>query len=350
MGQFSQKVLALDVPVLIPLDRSITASCSFQNWSATTVHLLCVRVSLGTSAATEQSFVQTFPIPIKLYDTLPLYRQFNEPVCETQVSADNQVLLDVKLPNSAVGPQDQIQLLAKVTANHLYKRAKKLQLKLVTLQLKEIMEGYDGGLPAKREVKLYSETREHDSTLTTEGISNEFTLKLPFENDLLDLYSSFNAQDYSDSQVNFITASFNKNKNFSKLTEGVPLTHVQGFTLLGKLFSLRYELVLKVKISHGKDLDCVIPLIVSPYNRTSSKYLMLWILHECQIARDFFGKAAVLEIASYARAEEMYKETRRHCAPPTLYFNNIADWEQLGYNPELFGKKNPERVLLGFID
>ncbi|GEQ71055.1 hypothetical protein JCM33374_g4736 [Metschnikowia sp. JCM 33374] len=351
LGQFSQSMLGLDVPILIPLDKNIVPSGYFDTWGATTVYSFVVRVTLGTSVSNEQHYTQEFPIPIKLYDTLPLYRQFNEPVCQSQVSTDKQVLVDVTLPTSAVGPQDTIDLAVRTAANHLYnKRKKNLQLKSVTLQLKEIFEGFDNGLPARKETKLFSETKTHESLLTTEGIEDSFSFVFPHENDLLELYSSHNTQDYSAGRVNHITASFNKNKNFHKLAEGVPLSHVQGFTIHGKLFALRYEFVLKVKLAHGKDIICSIPLTVSPYNRASSAYLMSWIMSECQVARDSFGRDAVADIVNCGRFEDMYRTTRRFCEPPVVYSYNPSDWIELGYNPDAFHTPRSDRRFVCEID
>ncbi|KAM9892537.1 hypothetical protein OXX69_011990 [Metschnikowia pulcherrima] len=350
MGQFSQVMLGLDVPLLIPLDRDLTPSCYIETWAATTIYTLNVRVSVGTSVANEQYYMRDFPIPLKMYDTLPLYRQFNEPVCESQVSADKQVLVDITLPASAVGPQDMINISAKVAANHLYhKRKKNLQLKSVTLQLKEIFEGFDGGLPARKENKLFSETKTHECLLTTEGITDAFSFKFPHENDILELYSA-NIQDHSKANVTQISASFNKNKNCPKLADGVPFSHVQGFTLLGKLFSIRYEFVLKVKLAHGKDMIVSIPLTVSPFSRASSTYLMSWIMSECQSARDIFGRDTVADIVTCRRLDDMYRITRRFCEPPVVYSYNPSDWVELGYNPDAFYSPRSERRYVCEID
>lgn len=349
-GYFYQEMLALDVPILIPLGRDVTPSGYFDNWGATTVHLLLVRFVTGRNAATEAAFVQTFPIPIKMYDTLPLYRQFNEPLTESCLSSDHQVRVDVVLPVSSVGPQDTITVAARIGANPLYNRRRKLlQLKQVTVQLKEILECFDGGLPARKEQKLVSSTREYGKTLTTEGTEATFEFVLPHDNDLLDLFS-LNAKSFDGAEVNLSSASFNKNKNFSRLAEGVPFTHVQGFTLAGKLYALRYEIVLKVKVGHGKDIELAMPLTVSPFNRKSSGYLLQWIKSECQLARDTFGKDVVAAVAYLRSNDDLWKSLRRYCAPVTVYNNTRDDWASLGYNPEAFGKPVADDAFVSYID
>lgn len=350
LGQFSQEMLALDIPIVIPLDRAIIPSASFDSWGSTTTHQLIVKATVGSSAATEMSFVQTFAVPIKTYDTLPLYRQYNEPIRDVQYSSDNQVQTEIVLPVSAVGPQDQISLGLRIAANCLHRTiSKNLQLRLVTVQLKEVLECFDGGLPARKENKLCSATQEFMTALTTEGINCNFQMTFPYFNDLLDLYSSGN-RPVVGGEVKQTIATFNKNSNFSKLADGVPLTHVRGFTLVGKLYGLRYELVIKIKIGHGKDFEHMLPITVSPFDRASSAYLIDWIKTECLNAREQFGKQTVAKFASAHSWDAVYRDLKRTLPPPIVFMNTRADWVRLGYNPEAFGRSAGEKTLSDYID
>lgn len=349
IGEFYQELLALDVPVLLPLPRDITPSAYADNWGATTVHYLYVKFTGGTSAQSEFSFSESFALPIKVYDTLPLYRQFNEKVVESRLSADNQLVVQISLPVSAVGPQDPFMVQVDVSANPLHnKRRKNLLLKLVTLQMREIMECYDGGLPPKKENKFVSTTVDLDQMLTTEGISHRFEFEFPLENGSLEQYNS--ASTIGNQVVHSATALFNKNKNYTKLADGIPLTHVQGFTLLGKLYSLRYEVTVKVKINHGKDIDLTIPITVSPYDRHSSQYLLLWIRNECIEARDKFGKDTVLQVSRLHSHDEIQQILNHFCDGPRVYLNNREDWNCLGYDPQAYGKQGTGKPLVTFID
>lgn len=342
MGEFYQKLLALDVPLLLPLPRNVTSSGYFPFWNASTVHYLCVRFTGGTSAHTEFSFEEKFAIPIKLYDTLPLYRQFNEPIVEQQPSSDSQVLVDLELPVSSIGPLDPFHLRVKIAGNPLHnKRKRNLRLRLVTMQLKEYMQGFDSGLPAKRENKLVSQTDECDTLITADGTTHIFDFPFPQDNDFLRHFAiSDAAEPYSEElTVKFPSATFNKNRNLPKVAEGIPVTHTQGFTTLGRLFSIRYEIIVKVKISHGKDTVVRLPLTVSPYDRASSEYLLSWIKGECLLARDRFGKETVNRIASTFKDEEVQLMLQRFCPPPISYRHNKNDWERLGYSMEGYGRQ-----------
>lgn len=350
VGTFYQDLLALDVPILLPLPE-VPPSGYSEVWGAYTVHFLNVRFTAGTSAQQEQVFVESFPVPIKVYDTLPLYRQFNETVVETTSSPDKQVLVELQVPVSAVGPRDQYSVNLRIFANsQIAKRKSNLALKLVSALVKEIMEGHESGLPARKEQKLFLSVKDFDTRITTNSESFSFAFRFPYDNDLLLLYSLVNTRNYLDADVNVHTATFNRNKNFSKLRDGVPLSHTQGFTLLGKLYSLRYELSLKVKVGHGKDIDIKLPITVSPYDRSSCIYLLSWIKEECNIARERFGKFLVAKLAQAHHVDEAALELARYAKPPTLYYYKTSDWSRLGLNPQLFGKAGPDAMTVLHID
>lgn len=350
-GSFYRELLALDIPVLLPLPRDVPASCYFDNWGATTVHYLYIKFTGGTTSQAEFSFLESFAVPIKAYDTLPLYRQFNEKVVETCLSGDNQLVVDITLPVTALGPQDPFSVLVDVKANPLHnKRKRNLQLKLLTLQMREVLECYDGGLPPKKENKFISTTVEFDRLLTTDGISHQFAFNFPHDNDSLVIFKDTSDVSYDKETVNSATALFNKNRNYTKIAEGVPLTHVQGFTLLGKLFSLRYEITLKVKMGHGKDIETTIPITVCPYDRESSAYLLQWIRAECLFARDKFGKETVSRLSRTHSQDDAQQVLNQFCEAPQVYSYNIEDWAYLGYDRQAYGKQDTGRPLVTYID
>lgn len=340
MGKFYQELLGLDLPILLPLPRDVSCGGFYPNWNASTVHFLIVRFHGGTSRDSEIIFEEKFPIAIKTYDTLPLYRQFNEPVVERHQSSDNQVVVDVSVPVSSLGPNDHCSVDIKVLTNPLHdKRKRNLRLKQMTLQLKEIVECFDSGLPLKKELKLKSETVEFEKQITSDGILHHFGFTFPFENDFLSLFSVTPGPDpdLASLEVNYPSATFHKNKNMAKIPDGIPITHTQGFTNSGKLFSIRYELVGKIKISHGKDLLLHFPITVSPFDRESSTYLLNWIKTECIMAKEIFGRENVNKLAHSFKLDEMAAILHRFSSPPRVYTVNRGDWSALGYVPERYG-------------
>ncbi|EGW32839.1 uncharacterized protein SPAPADRAFT_136447 [Spathaspora passalidarum NRRL Y-27907] len=361
VGEFYSKLIGIDIPILIPLPRDVVSSGYVPSCNASTVHKLSVKVSCGKTAETETNFVESFPIAIKCYDTLPLYRQYNEPVLYQMVTNDNQVIVECKLPVSSIGPGDNINLECNVRTNTANNRLHKhIQLKQLTLQLKEIIECYDAGLPPKKEFKLVSTTQVFkNQEIHASPFNHNFQIKFPYENDYLSLFSQpeipLDPQLEDDCSTTVIE-SYNicKVRQLDKLEEGIPLTHIQGFTKVGKFYSIRYELIVKAKFSHAKDVNVNIPITVSPYDRDCSEYLLQWILYECDVAKQTYGKQLVEEYCALGdRYDYVVSLMSRFVDAPTCYRYSIDEWKHLGYNMDAIGVANGidgTQSLVGYID
>ncbi|EMG49926.1 RGL1 RHO1 GEF localizing protein 1 [Candida maltosa Xu316] len=336
--KFYQELHGLDIPVLIPIPKDITPSGYSPTFGATTMHNLVVFVSLGSDVASELNFRDSFPVDIKTYDTLPIYRQYNEPILETCCSSDNQVVVDVAVPVTSIGPDDDLKVVATVKTNSANNKVKKnLMLRSVTFQVKEVLEGFDGGLPPKKEVKIHTETQLYESKeLNSQGVSQAFSLKFPYENDYLELFEQNHPppiiekeveQDFSTTIIESINIS--KLKTIDKLPEGVPVSHIQGFTLSGGFYSLWFEIVIKVKLSHAKDTTVHIPIIICPFNKESSKYLLQWIMQQCEIAKELFGKEFNRVYASATSYSDMIKLINQYRKPPIIYTTRVNNSDHL---------------------
>lgn len=387
VGSFSQELLGVDIPILFTIPREILSSGMAPLWSASVSHRLCVKVFLGNSYNAETTHMETFPVVIKLYDTLPLYRQYNEPLVRQVISADNQVEVNLAMPITAVGPKDFFSIDVSIRANPLHNRVSKfLKLKDLTFQIKEVLECHEGGLPSRKEAKLLSDHKDFlalkQKLTSSQSIRSQFNVAFPVENDSLHIYESsignhdgnnsnnninnnrnneFNSVNHitedafsgldglsSSSSATVTSANIAKYNILDKLDEGIPLTHVQGFTSVGRLFLLSYEVVLKIKLAHSKDMDLRIPLTVSPFDRKSSAYLLNWIKRECDTAGQLFGRDMVnWLIQNESRANDVLRQ--RYLAPPILYKNTRNDWIRLGFNGDAFGGRHPSKMV-DYID
>ena len=329
MGEFSQLLQGLDIPILIPIPKDLTPTGHSPTLGATTIHNLVVFVSLGNSASTESTFVDYFPVDIKMYDTLPIYRQYNEPIVESRYSSDNQTLVEVAIPVTSIGPGDNLKVMCTVKTNSANNKVKKhIALKQLTFQVKEILECFDGGLPPRKEFKLHTESKAFAKEINTQGTSQTFSIQFPYDNEYLEMFTpkedgSSNNTDITESFSTTIIESTNisKLKVLDKLPDGVPLTHIQGFTLLGKFYSIWFEIVIKVKLSHAKDIDIHIPIIVCPFNKESSTYILNWIMAECEVAKREFGKEFNRIYSSTSKYLEMVKLIDRFRQPPVVCDN-----------------------------
>lgn len=357
-GNFaSTALLGLDIPLLIHLPKEMVASGYNSNWNAATTHNLLVRVSVGESVETETNFVELFPIPIKLYDSLPIYRQFTESINESVVSPDHQLIVDYNLKESCIGPSDKLNLQIKIMKNSLnYKVSNRLRLKSFDLLVKEIVECHEGGLPPYKDIKIIEDFKECKDYNLNNDITFDYNFLLPLNPDFLSIFEApklnIDKYDHFDEMPNHkvpvdINNHYNAKQHQIKLIEGIPITHYQHFTSLGKLFSIRYEIVLKLKLIHGKDFAVRIPIVLSPYNKVASEYLLNWIIYECRLASDIFGKSLVDKLVKTFNPKESNTLLAPLNEPVKVYKNTRADWVQLGFTVDSFGTPQP---VTGLID
>ncbi|KAI5952513.1 hypothetical protein KGF54_003380 [Candida jiufengensis] len=353
---FSEKVLGLDLPILIPIPRDVISSGCSTTFGSITTHYLTVKVTTGESSTTEVSYMEMFPVVIKLYDTLPLYRQFNEPVVELRNSPDNQVIAEVTIPNSSIGPGDQLNLICKLMTNSSNNKVKKhLSLKQQTFQVKEYLECYDGGLPPVRENKIYSTTTHSNQELNTQGTTTTFTFPFPTDHDFLDIYRqeepSINSQEVTyDYDTTIIEpTNVSNQKLMEKLVEGLPITHIQSFTTQGRFFSIKFEIIIKLKFSKSKDFDIKFPITICPFNRQSSEFLLQWIIHECEVAKARFGKQFIDQFFASRNYNDICSLMSRYKSPPIVYRYCKEDWIRLGYDGDSFGDSRSKNIV-SFID
>jgi hypothetical protein len=355
IGEFYQELLGTDIPVLIPLPKDIISSGRYPHWNAQTAHFLYVQVSCGKTIETEINYGESFPIVIKLYDTLPLYRQFNEPVIEIKESFDRRLVIETTIPHSSVGPKDEFMIIVKVMTNSLSNNTRRnIRLNKLTLQIKEILECHEGGLAPRKEFKIFTTSKEYpqNNIINTSGLIEKFQFPFPGRNDYLESYSNKNTHNglinssFKNPEELLTIQSINISRDnlIEKLDEGIPLTHTQGFTTMGKLFSIRYEINLKFRFSRAKDIEIRLPLTISPYDRKSSEYLLNWIMNQCETARTRMGPNVVNQIAGPISYEAMVPIINRFKTPPIIYRYSRSDWVRLGYSEEAFGKKGKHAV------
>lgn len=321
-SQLTESILGIDLPFIVPLPRDVTSSCHMARWSATTQHLLRVTVSHGSKEIVKADF----PLVVKRYDTLPLYRQFNQPITRTEDSADRQVMCEYSIPNLSVGPRDDLIVYVKV-ASHPGKR--KAKLKRIGLELRERVCCHEGGL-GNKDTKIVTFAQDFDNVpITTQGIASQLSLTFPVENDVL--ASIMSSQDKSPRECVASTEYTH--------TE-IPLTHAKGFSLEGKLYSIQYELVLRIKLSHARDIETRQPITVCPFDRISSGGFLKWIMKEWEITRKEFGEAS---------NEELSKLVDQQTLPTKLYrLKNKSDWSVLGLSDRAVGSTG--KSLAFFVD
>ncbi|ONH66839.1 Arrestin family protein 1 [Cyberlindnera fabianii] len=283
----NDRIIAMDVPFLIGIRTDICPTS--EGSRGTTTHRLEVNVNSG-----KQSREYLFPVVISTYDTLPLYRQFNEPISKVVDSRDNAVMVDYSLPTSAIGPHEELVVNFKLSTNPVYpKLADKVKLKKITM---EIVEVFDCRCDKSfiKESTLVSSIKDYGNTyLGVRGLTESLTIsQKPSENDKYRLFLK-----HQDPKLLRTNASVNNNSSSSSNElrpliidyneDTIPLTHHQPMTKRSILFSTYYELRLFFKLSGAKDVEVKQPITIAPFDRTKSIYLLKWIIKESEMAEIF---------------------------------------------------------------
>lgn len=353
IGEFSERVLGADIPILIPIPKDIVPSSYLTHWNATTKHILLVKVCVGESYDKEECFSEIFPIPIKQYDTLPLYRKFNEKIIERTTSHNDQILIQVSLPSCSFGPSDEVSAVVEAAINtNSNKTKKQLKLKYYSIQIKEIIDFHEGGTSSRKINKLLTETKSFlsdDALLTTQGIKHTFNITFPTENEVLQLYHNHiyhNSNLRSNEHIDL--SEVRDTDRIGRLIEGIPLTNTQGFTFYGKLFSLSYEITFKVKLNHGKEIEISVPIVVCPFDKLASRRILNWIMEECEIAKERFGKPFLSQI-NILRFDEIDAILRRYTPPAKIYKYTKSALLKFGFKKDESLHVN-DKTLICYID
>lgn len=340
MGQLVVKnVLGVDIPMIMAIPHDVPLLGLFSNWNSLTIHTLHVEYTVGSRGDSEQhTYVKDFPLVIKRYDNLPIYRQFLEPKTHRRVLANQQVIINVTLPETlCVGPMDTFSVHINLKANNLHSHLQRdVRLKQLTIQLREVCTCHEAGLTPRREIKLSTTNKQFndsDNILNTVGLSHTFNLKFSRVNDYLSIYDTLEVippleatKDPEAALFMIDNSSLARERVLDKLDDGVPLTHGFGFTTSeGKLFRISYEMNVKLKLSGAKDIEERFPLTVLAYDRQSSEALLPWIMHECEVAKARFGKEVVQAAATGA------SKLLDYSTPPIVYYNTLNDWLKMGY-------------------
>lgn len=346
-----EQMIGCDIPLRIFLPKDIVSSGTFPTWKALAWTKLVIEITLHTSIGS-QTFQESFPISILQFDSLPIYKELGKAVDRKCTSPDSQVLVELQLARSSVGPGDVINLQLKIT-KLMYR--KNISLKEITYLLWEILEGHDSGLPRHKEQQIYSTSNEwslHELPLSTNPIQHEFSKPLSLLRDFLEFHTSdldikdqyFNP--YNDPLV--IVTLLNNFRNVEVIDQfGIPITHTEGFTSSGKLYSVRFELRTKVKFYGSKSVKFNLPITICPFDYQTSKYLLYWIEKECQLAKELLGPvmfSKIFNAIDYKLAASMLMKT---VPPTTIYRDCLNDWTQMGYPSNGFRQQNI-RARIGF--
>lgn len=285
----NDRVISVDIPFTIGIKNDIGPTAESAKFGLTTHKLEVTAISTGT-----KNNLKTFefPVVITTYDTLPLYRQFNEPISRVVDSKDTHVMVEYSLPSSAVGPGEDLVINTKISTNPTSKKLiDRVKLKKITI---EIVEVFDCRCDRSfiKEALVTQKTQDYDGLyLGVKGYSNQFSIV--FNPNRNNKYSLFLKQ--QDPRLLTKPQQSHHSNELKPLIiehqqDPIPLTHHQPLTKHSNYFSTYYELRVKCKFSQAKDVEIQQPITIAPFDRVRSIQLLKWILKESEMANEFLKK------------------------------------------------------------
>lgn len=281
----NDRIISMDIPFIIGIKNEIPPTSEGER--GVTRNKLEVAVHSGKSLLQFE-----FPVVITTYDTLPLYRQFNEPISKVIDSKDTHVMIEYSLPTSAIGPGEELVLNCKTVVNPRYPQlTDKVKLKKVGLQIVEIFDCRCDKAFIKESIISQMAKDFHGQNVGMRGIAESLKIRLP---DAHDRYKLFLKQQDKRLLLNDSGVQGSRNDLKPLIIEHqddpIPYTHHQPMTKRSVLFSTYYELRVCFKFSNAKDVSFVLPITVAPFDRSKSIYLLKWILKESELAESFLKK------------------------------------------------------------
>lgn len=281
----NDRVISMDIPFIIGIRNGVPPTS--ESMRGTTSHKLDVVVHSGKSTKQFE-----FPVVVTTYDTLPLYRQFNEPISKVVDSRDSHVMIDYSFPSSAIGPGEYIMINCKISVNSLYQiLSERIKLKKITM---EIVEIFDCRCEKSfiRECVISSTMKGYNGkSVGSRGLNESLNIRLDDSEDKFKLFLK-----QQDKQLLQADTQLQRPRNDLKplviehLDDPIPFTHHQPMTKRSVLFSTYYELRVHFKFSWAKDVSIVQPITVAPFDRSKSIHLLKWILKSSELAESFLQK------------------------------------------------------------
>ncbi|CAM9024020.1 unnamed protein product [Wickerhamomyces anomalus] len=285
----NDRVISVDIPFTIGIKNDIGPTAESAKFGSTTHKLEATAISTGT-----KNNVKTFefPVVITTYDTLPLYRQFNEPISRVVDSKDTHVMVEYSLPSSAIGPGEDLVINTKISTNPTSKKlVDRVKLKKITMEIVEIFDCRCDRSFIK-EALIAQKSQDYDGLyLGVKGFSNQFSITFnPNRNNKYSLFLKHQDPKLLTKVQQTHPTNDLKPLIIERQQNPIPLTHHQPLTKRSNYFSTYYELRVKCKFSHAKDVEIQQPITIAPFDRVKSINLLKWILKESEMASEFLRK------------------------------------------------------------
>ncbi|KAH3678113.1 hypothetical protein WICMUC_001677 [Wickerhamomyces mucosus] len=290
--KINDRLISMDLPFLIGLQNELCPTSS--NFKVSTEHFLEVAINHGTNGKLLKTV--EFPIIITTFDTLPLYRQFNQLVTKTVDSKDHNVILEYSLPTNAIGLTEELNINLKILNNQSQiKKIDRIKLKKISSSLIEVFDCRCDKSFIKETV-IQTHSKDYSATLGLKGINEQIIIKFDDES-IFEKFKIFNKHEDIDlmkrrhpPQNIQLNSQDLKAQIIQNGTLSIPLNQYGNITKKSNLFNIYFELKILLKFSGAKDIEIRQPVTISFFDRIKSLKLLKWIMKETELSLEFLNR------------------------------------------------------------
>lgn len=385
-----KSLIGLDIPLTIALPDDIKETNYNEKFGN------CITV-LECNVQYDSNHIKNFThsINVEKYTFLPSNQLF-PPISKKIYSPDKKFIINYKIENPCVTTDDMLKIsidfrpdlksniIQSQNKSKLFN--KKIKLKNITFQLKEILQINDTSnvsplhshhhvhhpyishtIDSKENI-IQSSTRDVNEVISLYPIHLDNDIRISTKDKFFRKFESTSQEpeflyklpefvNESETQGNIKTLLLqNKNNN-------IPFQYHNSITTLGSFFSILHCLTIKFKIGNGKDFEITQNITVSRWSKIQLKYIQQMVKQETQTAQfarkfyDNFGGITRKRIDSPTTKDnnrrnssftdqsdkESYYYLEYPILPPVLYYFNDETLKQFNIRHVNLGKK-PRQV------
>lgn len=241
-GKKAEEFMGMDLPFRVLLPKSQPGSISLAKGAVETTYRLYVSVTLARS---QKPVFEYFPVRIKRYDKLSLFRKYSTPREGKVVSPDHIVDLDYLLNQTSFGPGDTITGHVRIKPNPDWPtRSRKVKIQKLSVQIIELITfTLEGEQPVEKKRKFEKHVLAQDIRLSeVAGKLHKIVI------------------DFPSSEIR------NRDGVVPQQDQSLPLDSCNGFTTTTQTYKIEYFVVIKANFSHCKDVSIDQPIVVTPFD------------------------------------------------------------------------------------
>lgn len=241
-GKKAEDFMGMDLPFRLLLPNSQPGSISLAKGAVETTYRLYVSVTLARS---QKPVFEYFPVRVRRYDKLSLFRKYSTPREGKFVSPDHIIDLDYLLNQTSFGPGDTITGHVRIKPNPDWPaRSRKVKIQKLSVQIVELITfTLEGEQPVEKKRKFEKHVLAQDVRLS-EVAGKLYNINIDFPS----------------------SEARNRDGVVPQQDQSLPLDSCNGFTTSTQTYNIKYFVVIKANFSHCKDVSIDQPITVTPFD------------------------------------------------------------------------------------